>query len=36
LVDEADDEPVQASMLRQRMRTVARQAALDTGDGLEL
>jgi len=36
LVDEADDEPVQASMLRQRMRTVARQAALDPGDGLEL
>ena len=36
LVDEADDEPVQASMLRQRMRTVARQAALDPGDGLDL
>jgi type IV secretion system protein VirD4 len=36
LVDEADDEPVQANMLRQRMRTVARQAALDPGDGLEL
>ena len=36
LMDEADDEPVQANMLRQRMRTVARQAALDPGDGLEL
>jgi type IV secretion system protein VirD4 len=36
LVDEADDEPVQAKMLRQAMRTVARQAALDPGDGLEL
>ncbi len=29
LVDEADNEPVQANMLQQRMRTVARQAALD-------
>jgi type IV secretion system protein VirD4 len=36
LVDEADNEPVQANMLRQRMRTVARQAALDPGDGLKL
>jgi type IV secretion system protein VirD4 len=36
LVDEADDEPVQADMFRQRMRAVARQAALDPGDGLEL
>jgi len=36
LVDEADDEPVRAKMLRQAMRTVARQAALDPGDGLEL
>ena len=36
LVDDADDEPVQANMLRQAMRTVARQAALDPGDGLEL
>ncbi len=36
LVDEADDEPVQAKVLQQRMRTVARQAALDPGDGLEL
>ena len=27
LVDEADDEPVRADMIRQRMRTVARQAA---------
>ncbi len=36
LVDEADDEPVQASMIRQRMRTVARQAALDPGDGLDV
>ncbi|MGH6873310.1 MAG: conjugal transfer protein TraG [Rhizomicrobium sp.] len=36
LVDEADDEPVQAKVLRQRMRTVARQAALDPGDGLDV
>jgi type IV secretion system protein VirD4 len=36
LVDETDDEPVQANMFRQAMRTVARQAALDPGDGLEL
>jgi type IV secretion system protein VirD4 len=36
LVDEADDEPAQANMLRQRMRTIARQASLDPGDGLEL
>ncbi len=36
LVDEADDEPAQAAALRQRMRAVARQAALDPGDGLEL
>jgi type IV secretion system protein VirD4 len=36
LMDEADNEPVQANMLRQRMRTVARQAALDPGDGLKL
>ena len=36
LVDEADDEPVQANMIRQRMRTVARQAALDPGDGLDV
>ena len=36
LVDEADDEPVQANMLMQRIRTVARQAALDPGDGLKL
>ncbi len=35
-MDEADDEPVQANMLRQRMRIVARQAALDPGDGLEV
>ncbi|MGH8323128.1 MAG: IncP-type conjugal transfer protein TraG, partial [Steroidobacteraceae bacterium] len=35
-VDEADEEPVQAKELRQQMRTVARQAALDHGDGLEL
>src|SRR5205807_8784341 len=35
-VDEDDDEPVQAKTLRQAMRTVARQAALDPGDGLEL
>jgi type IV secretion system protein VirD4 len=36
LVDEADDEPIRANMLRQAMRTVARQAALDPGDGLDL
>ena len=36
LMDEADDEPVQANTLRQRMRSVARQAALDPGDRLEL
>ncbi len=36
LADEADDEPVQANVLRRRMRTVARQAALDPGDDLEL
>ena len=36
LVDEADDEPVQANMIRQQMRTVARQAALDPGDGLDV
>jgi type IV secretion system protein VirD4 len=36
LVDEPDDEPPQAAVLRQRMRTVARQAALDPGDGLDL
>jgi type IV secretion system protein VirD4 len=36
LVDEAHDEPVQANMIRQRMRTVARQAALDPGDGLDV
>jgi type IV secretion system protein VirD4 len=36
LVDDADDEPIQANMLRQRMRTIARQAALDPGDDLGL
>ena len=36
LVDDADDEPIQENMLRQRMRTVARQVALDPGDGLKL
>jgi type IV secretion system protein VirD4 len=36
LIDEADDEPAQANVLRQAMRTVARRAALDLGDGLEL
>ena len=36
LVDEVDDEPVQANMIRQRMRTIARQAALDPGDGLDV
>jgi type IV secretion system protein VirD4 len=36
LMDEPDDEPVQANMLRQRMRTVARQATLDPGDDLGL
>lgn len=36
LVDEADDEPAQAAAFRQRMRTVARQAALDPRDGIEL
>jgi type IV secretion system protein VirD4 len=35
LIDEADDEPAQANVLRQAMRTVARRAALDLGDGLE-
>ena len=33
---EPDDEPVQANMIRQRMRTVARQAALDPADGLDV
>ncbi|MCI0734816.1 MAG: hypothetical protein L0Y50_00820, partial [Beijerinckiaceae bacterium] len=36
LMDETEDEPAQAKRLRQRMRAVARQAALDPGDGLEL
>ncbi|MGH7841766.1 MAG: hypothetical protein ACREQT_09640 [Candidatus Binataceae bacterium] len=36
LADEADDEPVQAKVFRQRMRTAARQAALGPGDGLDL
>jgi type IV secretion system protein VirD4 len=36
LVDEADDEPVQANTLRQRTQSVARQGALDPGDGLGL
>ena len=36
LVNEMDDEPVQANMLRMRMRTIARQASLDPGDGLGL
>ncbi|HEY8031430.1 MAG TPA: conjugal transfer protein TraG [Methylocella sp.] len=36
LIDEPDDEPVQANMIRQRMRTVARQAALDPADGLDV
>jgi type IV secretion system protein VirD4 len=36
LVDEVDDEPVQTNMLRHAMRTVARQAALDPGDGLDI
>jgi hypothetical protein len=35
-MDETDNEPVQANLLRQRMRTVARQAALDPGDDLGL
>jgi hypothetical protein len=35
-MDEADDEPVQANMLRQRMRTVARQATLDPSDDFGL
>jgi type IV secretion system protein VirD4 len=35
-MDEADDEPVRANMLRQRMRAVAPQAALDPGDDLGL
>jgi type IV secretion system protein VirD4 len=36
LMDEPDDEPVQSNVLQQRMRTVARQAALNPGDDLEL
>jgi type IV secretion system protein VirD4 len=36
LVDEPDDEPAQVAALRQRMRGVARQAALDPGHGIEL
>jgi predicted transcriptional regulator len=36
LVDDADDESVRADMLHQRMRTIARQASLDPGDGLGL
>ena len=36
LMDEADDEPVQANIIRQRIRTVARQATLDPGDDLGL
>ena len=35
LVNDADDEPLQADVLRQRMRIVTRQAALDPGDGLD-
>ena len=36
LMDDPDDEPVQANMLRHAMRTVARQAALDPGDGFNI
>jgi type IV secretion system protein VirD4 len=36
LEDEPDDDPVRAKALSQSFRTVARQAALDPGDGLEL
>jgi type IV secretion system protein VirD4 len=36
LMDETDDEPVQANTLRHQMRSVARQASLDPGDGLGL
>ena len=35
-LDEPDDEPVRADVLRQRFRSTARQAALDPDDGLEL
>jgi type IV secretion system protein VirD4 len=36
LMDDPDDEPVQANMLRHAMRTIARQAALDPGDGFNI
>jgi type IV secretion system protein VirD4 len=36
LMDDPDDEPVQANMLRHAMRTVARHAALDPGDGFNI
>jgi type IV secretion system protein VirD4 len=36
LEDESDDEAVRSRAMRQRMRTVARQAAMDPNDGIEL
>lgn len=36
LADETEDESAQATILQRRMRTLARQAALDSGDGLDL
>jgi type IV secretion system protein VirD4 len=34
--DEADDDPIPAQALHSRLQTVARQAALDPGDGLSM
>ena len=34
--DEPDDEALRARTLQRRFRAVARQAALDPGDGIEL
>ncbi len=35
-LDEPDDEPVRAEILRQRFGSTGRQAALDPDDGMEL
>jgi type IV secretion system protein VirD4 len=36
LEDEPDDDPIRAKALNQKFRTIARQAVLDPGDGLDL
>jgi type IV secretion system protein VirD4 len=36
LEDEPDDDPIRAKALNQNLRTIARQAVLDPGDGLDL